>query len=303
MGFRSWTITPLMCACGAAVLFALRPEPIRAYPIEYDSMLAAAGFTSPLLRVTGSGTPAWLLVDTGAATHTLSSWFVSERQIATVDVRGGDVRDATGRSVTVRSAPRFDARLKNGDTVRLADALVADFPPIFQERRIAGLVSPQLLGRPAALVDLRAPELRVGPWQLLVGELDQAHTVSGRACKGTSNSRLLYRMPVALNGHTADMLLDTGANRTRLDEHSSIAPGLHLDASGSADVGVAGVAAAATVARDVSAAIGSMRRTLEIRVGPAQSSCGSDGIVAMDLLLPCTLALAPDRMAISCRSE
>jgi Aspartyl protease len=292
-----------MCAGGAAVLFALPPAPIHAYPIEYDAALATAGLTSPLLRVAGGVTPAWLLVDTGAATHTLAGWFVSERQIATAEIRGGDVRDATGRSVTVRSAPRFDVPLNNGDTIRLADALVADFPPMFQQRRIAGLVSPQLLGRPAALVDLRAPELRVGPWQLLVGELDQAHTASGRACKGTSNRRRLYRLPITLNGHSADMLVDTGANRTRLDEHSSIASGLRLDASGSADVGVAGVGAPATVAREVSAAIGSVRRAIDVRVGPAQSACGSDGIVGMDLLLACTLALAPDRMAISCRGE
>jgi hypothetical protein len=138
-------------------------------PLQYDESLVRIGIPSPLLRATVSGQEAWFIVDTGAETHTLASWFVK--------AAGLKPQGRKGRLIGSTGVSRDSARFKNvavqfgaGRQLTLREAFEAEFPGIFAEQRIGGLISPRLLvaGDAAVVLDLRLPELLFEPFDAAV---------------------------------------------------------------------------------------------------------------------------------------
>jgi hypothetical protein len=113
---------------------------------------------------------------------------------------------------------------------------------------------------------------------------------------------VLFQATANIAGHPALMLLDTGANRSRLDEHSAIASVVDriADATGTTDMGVTGAAAPATLAHHVQFSLGGRRQVIDLRIGPASSSCSRDGVIGMDLMSTCLLVLSRHRLAATC---
>jgi hypothetical protein len=135
---------------------------VKAFNLRYDSTLASAGFPSPLLRGSVNGHDVWFLVDTGAGVHTLARWLVAAAGMRT-RATGDTAQGTTGHSIEIQRAERVRIRMLEGSTLQLEEAAVAEFPAIFAELSIGGLLSPQLLARRTewVLLDLRIPELRI----------------------------------------------------------------------------------------------------------------------------------------------
>ena len=100
------------------------------------------------VRLTFNNRTAWFMFDTGAGAHTLASWFVDAAGMAIDDslVTGVQARDAVGAPVELRAVRGETGRLSDGNSLVLESAIVADFPPEFQQAEAGGLLNPQLLG-------------------------------------------------------------------------------------------------------------------------------------------------------------
>src|SRR6185369_8115158 len=110
--------------------------------------------------------PARFLIDTGASVHTLASWFVKDAGLQ-ADAARGTARGSTGQEAGIRVVRQTDLAIEGGRRLPLAEAIVVDFPPMFEQLRIAGLLSPQLFANDdeAAVLDLRVASLRIEPFQ------------------------------------------------------------------------------------------------------------------------------------------
>src|SRR5262249_37763840 len=125
------------------------------YELQYNPQLAAMGFRSPLLRGTIHDRSVLFLIDTGAVIHTLASWLVNEAHI------GPHTKNRRPKGSTLVESPvkavygeEIHVNGRKSD-LRLQEAIVVEFPAIFEGQRIGGLLSPQLLApaRLAAILD------------------------------------------------------------------------------------------------------------------------------------------------------
>src|SRR5262245_30712039 len=106
-----------MCLREAAVIASIRASvalnpwclaapPTRstaaAIDLQYDTNLAAIGFSSPLLRGTIHGRRVSFLIDTGAAVHTLASWLVNEAHIV-AQTTNARTKGSTGVESSVKA--------------------------------------------------------------------------------------------------------------------------------------------------------------------------------------------------------
>src|SRR5579884_1762652 len=114
------------------------------WQLHYDHALAAIGFPSPLLCGAVRGEDACFIVDTGAGVHTLASWLVTAARIPASD-SGSTTTGSTGVQSAVRVTRHEVIRVEGGRDGALDETIVVDFPPVFEQRRIGGLISPQLL--------------------------------------------------------------------------------------------------------------------------------------------------------------
>lgn len=282
------------------------PVPRTSTPIKlvYDEQLIREGFPSPALRVAAGEVTAWLLVDTGAAVHTLASWFVRDAGIqgsaSTITAN-----DSTGREVSMRLAR--DIRLKiDGATPSLLipEAAIADFPPAFQRLRIAGLLSPQLLAGTGtvSVLDLRAPSLQVTRDLGAMSRVEEENAQSITVCRvDTSPVRnLLFGLRASVGGVNVVLTLDTGASATILDMSRPAAKGLRDLQPDGFQTGISGVRE--PILRSVPMAVnfGSSQRTMAVRIGVPQGGCGEDGLIGMDAVRSCVLAMSDRAVALRC---
>src|SRR5436305_14214353 len=149
--------------CAAIVAFVLVARPAgatRTIALQYDDALGREGFPNPLLSIRVGGQRAVFIVDTGAGVHTMARWF-AERAGLQVTQTEHTVVGSTGQANRVGRVRRFAAVLGDGRRLSVPDAIVADFPPLFEQHEIAGLLSPQLLAESGeeAVLDLRGPAL------------------------------------------------------------------------------------------------------------------------------------------------
>jgi hypothetical protein len=292
---------PQLCLAAAAT----QPNRADGIPLTYQESLAKLGFPSPLLRATVRGQQAWFIVDTGAGVHTLASWFVTAAGLKprqTTDTLTG----ATGAQSHVTIVENTAMRLDGGRKLGIREAYVAEFPSIFAEHRIAGLLSPQLLASPhtAAVLDLRVPILRFDPFDRAVENLKREHpTISNGSavCKSAEKpSHRQYLASVKANGIDGALLMDTGAAVTMASPDSRIASELMSRVSGTNFTQSLGGAAQTThTVPDVRLERGSRAVTINLTVGGV-AWCGADGRIGMDALRQCVLVLGRTAFAWSC---
>jgi hypothetical protein len=282
--------------------------PLRVIPIQYDAALTAAGFPSAVAHVNIRGQSAWLIIDTGAGVNTLASWFVDRAGIVSSVAESG-ATDSTGREVPLKVAHDVSGLLDNGSSLSLKETIVADFPPIFEQHQLGGLLSPQLLASSenAAVLDLRRPELRFEPLDGAVARLRAEALVppdDASICVNRDSpfANRLFASPVVVGGTSASLLIDSGATSTILAPGSpaglAIAP-QSIPAGGANGVG--GQTQSLRKARGVRVQVGGDARVTDFLVGAVSPGCGGDGLLGMDLLRSCAIVLGEGESVLICR--
>jgi predicted aspartyl protease len=272
--------------------------------LHYDAALAAVGFPSPLLRATIGGRRVWLIVDTGASVHTVASWLVSAARLPTRDSTAA-VTGSTGTEQPVRVFEAVRARLEDGRTLSIPEGVVVDFPPIFQEHEIGGLLSPQLLTtRDAVVLDLTAPSITFESFATATARVREGGAAEVRACHNAASRfrNRLYAVPVTADGVQATLLVDTGATGTVAALESGIAKRLEAQSvSGATTQGVGGVATSSRRIPNVALTVDRTTTVLDLTIGAVAGACGSDGLLGMDVLKRCVLVLGEPGFSWSCR--
>jgi CubicO group peptidase (beta-lactamase class C family) len=262
-------------------------------------------------RLTFNGRTAWFMFDTGAGTHTLARWFVDAAGITVDSSRSAGVRarDATGTPVAIDVVGRQAGRLPNGRSLVLEAAIVADFPSLFQQSEVGGLLNPQLLATAgqAAVLDLRVPELRMEPFDLAVRRLGAEVLSSDRVRQctdaGTSIPNLLFGVLVSAGeGKEGWLQLDTGAGATSIAASSRLVAGRELIPGGKT-MGVAGKPQTYSTAPGLTISFGSHGATLDAEVVEVArgGGCGPDGLLGREAVETCALVLGRDSVALACK--
>jgi Aspartyl protease len=302
-------ILVLLCAI-TGVGAAPRSNAADMLPLRYETNMIALGFPSPLLRATVRGQPVWFIVDTGAAVNTLASWLVSAVHLEPRQTNA-TATGSTGAEKSVRIVANEMIQLDGGRYLTLREAIVVEFPPIFAEQRIGGLLSPQLLapGHAAAVLDLQVPTLRFEPFKMAVTRLGRHRlfvSSSSRVCRNAESpfENRQYAASVTADGIAGTLLVDTGATSTLAAPGSRIAAALTDRASESGRTqGVGGDAQTTRRAPNVRFERGGTASTIAVTIGGSAPSCGPDGLIGMDALRQCVLVLGESAFAWSCQAE
>ena len=228
---------------------------VRSIPLHYDAALAGKGFPSPIARLSIDGRDAWFLIDTGAGVHTFAAWFVEAAGIPVHDSKA-ILRGSTGADTRVRVVNAVSASLDDGSALALHEAAVVDFPRIFSDEHIGGLLSPQLIARAgeAAVPDYRVPSLRFEPFAAAAAKLAGTPGIDGetRVCHNADSpfANRLFSVLVRAEGVGAHLLVDSGATRTIVASETRPLPARSTSARSPAIAPKASVAPCRT--RDVS---------------------------------------------------
>ena len=275
----------------------------RTIALQYDTTLAAAGFPSPLLRVTIGGRRVWFIIDTGAGVHTIASWLVDAAGLATRESTAA-VTGSTGAEQRVRSIAPVRGRLDEGATLPMAEGIVVELPPLFQQHEIGGLLSPQLLATGDAVVlDLTAPSMTIAPLAVAMARVGGADATA-RVCHNAASpfANRLYAVNVTAAGTPASLLVDSGATRTVAADQSLVAAQLAAQAvSGPQTQGVGGAVTSSRRVPGVALSFSGATTTLDLTLGPVGGGCGPDGLLGMDALKHCVLTLGESAFGWSCK--
>jgi predicted aspartyl protease len=300
---------PAIVALLAAAVAVSRPH--AANPIiglTYSADLAAIGFPSPVLRATVNGQAVWFLIDTGASVHTLARWFATATHLGLHDSKTTLI-GSTGATSKTRAAGPIQLETRDGGTLSVRDAVVVDFPQVFADQHIGGLISPQLLAPAgqAAILNLRAPSLAFAPFDGALAGLGLASSVATagtHVCPtGGPPPGRSYGASVTIAGIPADMTTDTGATSTVVAS-ARIARALVARSQSNGQVqGVGGEAQSAKTVAGVSIVRGGAARKADVILGGTTDGCGADGLLGMDALRGCTLVLGETTMAWSCGGQ
>jgi hypothetical protein len=186
------------------------------------------------------------------------------------------------------------------EDIPLREAIVVDLPPIFEEQRIGGLVSPQLLApaNMAAILDLQAPRLSFGNAPVA--------STGTRVCRNGDSqfTNRLYAAPMSADNLAGMMLIDTGATSSVAVPSSQIAAALSKKPSEPGHTrGVGGTVATTRKVPDVALRFGGGEALVSLTIGGAPPTCGADGLLGMDALRLCRLVMGESTFAWSCRPE
>ena len=269
----------------------------------YDEQLVREGFPSPALRVTVGEITAWLLVDTGASVHTLASWFVRDAGIPS-SASTITASDSAGHEVTMRVARDIPLKIDGAPWLMIPEAAIADFPPDFQRLRIAGLLSPQLLAGAGtvSVLDLRAPSLQVTSDPGAMDRVEAQNAKSITVCRVAASPlrNLLFGLGASVAGVNVALTLDTGASSTILDMSRPAAKGLRDLQPDGFQTGASGVREPILRSAPMGVDFGAGERTMPLRTGVPQHGCGADGLIGMDAVRNCVLAMSDRALALRC---
>jgi hypothetical protein len=189
--------------------------------------------------------------------------------------------------------------------------LVTEVPPIIEKLGIGAFVSPQRLTEEgdAVVLDLGGAEIRAAwfdeatregklPGKAVIG--DGAH-----ACEDTQSpiKGLAYVVPTKVNGLDAQLLVDTGAQRSDILAGSN--PGKALAPRSVANKEQMYGASGKLSSRTIPAAkllVGEVPMTLDVDLigGESDPYCPRDGVLSMDVLRKCVLVLGRKQIVARC---
>ncbi len=199
-----------------------------------------------------------------------------------------------------------DIRLKidGAPGLLIPEAAIADFPPVFQRLRIAGLLSPQLLADTGtvSVLDLRAPSLQVTSDPDAMNRIEAENVRSITVCRVDASPfrNLLFGLRASVGGVNVVLTLDTGASATILDMSGPAAKGLRDLQPDGFQTGVSGVREPILRSAPMEVDFGASERTMPVRIGVPQGGCGPDGLIWMDAVRSCVLAMSDRAVALRC---
>lgn len=307
---QALSVAAALLAWNHAIGFAQNDRP-HVIALNYERELQNIGFPSPTLIVTIGGKKARFLIDSGAGVHTFAKWFVDASGLPTQHPGGAKVVDAGGHPVEISVVRGVGLALADGTRLQIDEAIVADFPPFFESNEIAGLLSPQLLAAPAhaAVLDLRAPELRFEPMEAAIERLDATLLNMGGATKlcvqsGSPLRNRLYAVRTVVEGIETSLIVDTGASGTTLRDGTPAAIAVRRKpGTGGAEMSVGGQEMRVFKSSPVTLDFGGGERTLPISLGPDAGGCGAQGRLGMDALKDCRWIFGRSALAMSCSDK
>jgi hypothetical protein len=117
-------------------------------PLQYQPLLAAYGFTSPVVEVSVNGEIGLFLIDSGASIHVVSEWFSQKAKLQTG--KSGSVGGSSGghaRSTISKIDLKLSDRLGHPWVVSNQLAAIVPLDDGFKKNGLAGILSPQELAR------------------------------------------------------------------------------------------------------------------------------------------------------------
>lgn len=280
----------------------------RRAPIEYA--MNGKPFPLPIVSGTIAGQKVRMMLDTGANSHIVAGWFMRKAGLAGKKHSDGGT-DHSGTSIETFRIDRPEITIDQWGPVAASLVVATEVPKEIERLGIAAFLSPQALGSSseAAVLDLARSELRAMPWDDATAELAQKESGGGarllttgtRLCEQDSGPvhLLSYVVPLTVEAERVWLLVDTGAQFT--DVFLSSPVGKKLAPRSVAGKEALFTAAGKTTTRviegaEVRSGSFAVKTDVDLIPGGADPWCARDGVVAMDLLRACTLALGRGRI-------
>ncbi len=282
---RALALLGLLTAATAQTALAAPP---RSTHLWYDARHFAQ-FARPTVRATVGGQPAVLAVDTGSGQNVWSELEARRRSLKLE--KGRDLLDYEMRPHALYHAQAAVAVeglgpiLDELDVSDWIDALQAHLPegaPHFD-----GVISPQLLARNggAVLIDFLRGELRLTSWHDALAQLRGPDRVAALESRVVGDK---FLVTAQVGGRELRLAVDTGAPTSLI-----YAPrGLDLPDD-----------AVRRSVRTARVRVGEIVRDLEIERLEPLDTPGFDGLLGMDVLKECAIAIDQERLILSCRGD
>jgi predicted aspartyl protease len=300
---RMRSAATLCAAIGAALLVgcAHPPPPLQTTHLEIDR---SNGHFRPFVPAIVAGQPIRLLVDTGTFKSVLPANFALALHLRTAShAFDQEMIDANGMRAVAPLLPDVPVRF-DGDGDGDASGGEMDFLMNPSGTRM-GLLAPQDLVRAgsAVVIDLPREELRYEPEGAALkrlGEEGAALTrVDYHACLQEGFFNKLHRfVAVTINGTRADMLLDTGYDRTTLARNNPALMAVKRDRGHV--LGVTSVGESVVV-HDITVGFANHTFRVSAMVLPATDRC-ADGVLGMDVLRHCTIVWGYSSLWMACQA-
>jgi hypothetical protein len=273
--------------------------------VDMEFAIGQKPFPLPMLHGSVGGVPTLILVDTGANAHIIAGWLARKAQLTT-KAFGDTGVDHAGRSIDTRRAPHPQVHVDNWGDLPDEPMLVTDVPEAVSKLGIGVFLSPQQLASDdvSMVLDFQKSEMR----QMRKGESLEATAGSAlaldppRTCfdKDSPLQGLAFVLHGQIEGHDADLMLDTGAHHSDLLTSSKTAKALSSRSEPSKESVYA--ASGKVTPRTVKGAhlrVGAVDVTRDVDLIPGSEDdfCPRDGVLAMDVLKKCVLVL--DRHTVS----
>ena len=257
----------------------------------------------PLVHAKIAGRPTLMLVDSGAYDHVLEGWFAHELQDAEASGKQALIVDHANRTMAVERWSAVSFALDGWSPLApIRPVTTGDLTPGPRALGVGGILSPQRLATGSAVVlDFPAGEMIA---------LDDASATSRLAARAASLGVALrcgatYVLTASVEGRDAELLVDTGAFAT--DSKASSVPGRALAGRSSVarDIYAVGGSVPTRMLSDATVKAGKLSVRLDIPLvedTPARraSRCAGDGVLGMDVLQRCVLAIDAMKMRIAC---
>lgn len=277
------------CSSPARPRLAVATGPLtRRATIHHE--IAGRPFALPLVYGTVRGYPVRMLIDTGANSHFVAGWLA--RRLGIPLKEAGDVGiDHVGRPVATFRIQRPEIAIDGWGKLAPPVVLATEVPELMERLGIGVFVSPQRLDEEgdAVVLDFAHRELRAARWDEL--ELPEVRDATACEDKGAVPG-LAFVVPATVEGQSLRLLLDTGAPRTDVFFSASR---VLTDRSVPSKEALWSAAGRIPTRRLEHARVSAVNHetTLDVDLveGRTDRACPRAGVLAMDLLRSCTLAL------------
>lgn len=300
MFLKSFLFFSLFFAYSNLVL-AKASQDVEHIKLAYETSLSKEGFSSPVLKgAVGSKMTGYFLIDTGATSNVLASWYV--QGLPQVKKSVMEVPDSTGnmiKVVLVKSDFKIGSKI-----IKDLNFLVADLPPDFNKNKIAGLISPKSLSS-VVVIDFKTPQLTLGDSMESMQKLSKIELIprtQQTACVAPFSS--LFSVDVTIRKQTTKLLVDSGSETTKIFLESKIGQSLKSIAQKTEKQtsGVSGNKVDLLKLPNGPIQFADYQKTISVLIQDAHGKgCPSDGLLGMDLLKNCILLMAKEDIGISCK--
>lgn len=276
-------------------------------PLKYNLDLIQKGFSSPVIELTINGTKGFFLLDSGASVTVVSSWFASKARIDTEE--SSTIHDSSGSSNATEIAQVrliIEDEFKKEIIFEKQVAMIINLPNIFQESKIAGILSPQQLitKDESLLLALDKPLLVIGSSIANLKTEGERYSdlkvIYSSGPQGTTIS--LYALNSILETKSTTFLIDTGAQDIAIGSETEIGKFLLPKTIETTEqvTGVNGMPQNVRIFPRARLNLLGTTDEISLRIHPISKGMPADGMVGMRFLKKCSLILSHKSGQIKC---